>query len=68
MNYIGGAHVAYPPEGTRFNRYHFTMYHYPKKYYSLKDFLEYYSFPESETERLTKLYYEESTFRLIKLL
>jgi glycosyltransferase involved in cell wall biosynthesis len=68
MNYIGGAHVAFPPEGTRFNRYYFTMYHYLKRYYSLKDFLEHYSFPEFETEKLTKLYYEESTFRLVKLL
>jgi glycosyltransferase involved in cell wall biosynthesis len=40
MNYIRGAHVAYPPEGTRFNRYYFTMFHYPKILYSKEEFIK----------------------------
>jgi glycosyltransferase involved in cell wall biosynthesis len=42
MNYIGGAHVAYPPEETRFNRYYFTMFHYPKRFYSKEEFIKEY--------------------------
>jgi len=65
MNYIGGAHVAYPPEGTRFNRYYFTMFHYPKRLYSkeefIKEFLGYISAEaasdlyDRETQKLQKL-------------
>lgn len=65
MNYIGGAHVAFPPEGTRLNRYYFTMFHYPKRFYSKEEFIKEFAQVIS-CENATELYYRE-TQKLTKL-
>jgi len=66
MNYIGGAHVAYPPEGTRFNRYYFTMFHYPKRFYSKEEFIK--EFLVSISAEGASDLYDRETQKLQKLI
>lgn len=65
INYTPGAHTVNPPGEVRWCRYHFTMFHYPKRLYSKDHFIQAYSLAlppdvaddlyDRETKKLTKL-------------
>jgi glycosyltransferase involved in cell wall biosynthesis len=65
MNYIGGAHAAYPHAETRYNIEHFTMCHYPKRLYTLNDFTM--GFPDWVEQSMIDDFYSECKINLTKL-
>jgi glycosyltransferase involved in cell wall biosynthesis len=66
INYSGGAHTVNPEGDVRINRYHFTMFHYPKRFYSKEEFIK--EFLVSIPAEMASDLYDRDTQKLQKLI
>ena len=66
INYSGGAHTVNPEVNVRINRYHFTMFHYPKRFYSKEEFIK--EFLVSVPAETASDLYDRETQKLQKLI
>jgi glycosyltransferase involved in cell wall biosynthesis len=66
INYSGGAHTVNPEGDVRINRYHFTMFHYPKRFYSKEEFIK--EFLVSIPAEMASDLYDRETQKLQKLI
>lgn len=60
INYIGGAHAAFPTSEVRWARYHFNMYHYAKRNMSKEMFIKYFEPTKVDIEKVIALYEHET--------
>lgn len=66
INYTLGAHTVKPEGDVRINRYHFTMFHYPKRFYSKEEFIK--EFLVSISAEAASDLYDRETQKLQKLI
>jgi glycosyltransferase involved in cell wall biosynthesis len=66
INYTLGAHTVKPEGDVRINRYHFTMFHYPKRFYSKEEFIK--EFLVSISAEAASNLYDRETQKLQKLI
>jgi glycosyltransferase involved in cell wall biosynthesis len=66
INYTLGAHTVKPEGDVRINRYHFTMFHYPKRFYSKEEFIK--EFLVSVPAETASDLYDRETQKLQKLI
>lgn len=58
INFSLGAHTVSPSEEVRWARYYYTMFHYPKRFYSKEEFIKEFALA-LPCETATELYYKE---------
>lgn len=65
INFSGGAHYVEPLGEIRWCRYHYTMFHYPKRFFNKEEFIKEYSM--SVGPEVSGPLYDAETQKLVKL-
>jgi glycosyltransferase involved in cell wall biosynthesis len=60
INYSSGAHKAFPTSEVRWSRYHFNLYHYPKRHMSREMFIKYFE-PCGLSAEIAGAHYDNET-------